>query len=336
MTVGMINAFAQSAYGQSTAMLRLFRHLSANNISVFLNTRFADCDLLHSHSPFYLSLYALRRYADTPHIFTLHTDPAAFPGIPLPVPGVSQLSWEYVLSVLPQYDYITVPTSYLAQRLRVADIGPVSVIPSGVDTHSVYYDPTARERFIAQFGLSDFILTVGRLDDPRKNIRSIVALARQLPAHTFVVIGDIRAGYPPSYWYKHTLMQQAPDNVYWLGYQPFDIVRGAYAAAYCVVHPSYAETEGLTVLEAMACETPVIVRPLPAYHDFLAHGSNALFANSLTEFHTAISQLTSDTPLYRRLAHAGRQTAEQRDSRRVAQQHIALYDQLLNISDTTI
>ena len=79
-------------------------------------------------------------------------------------------------------------------------------------------------------------------------------------------------------------MDAAPGNVLFAGYVPADELRDAYCGADAFVFLSHQETEGISVLEALACGTPTLVRDIPVYDNWLEEGKSVYKADSLTAF----------------------------------------------------
>ncbi len=70
-------------------------------------------------------------------------------------------------------------------------------------------------------------------------------------------------------------MKTIQKNVLFPGYIKGDIIEGAYSAADLFFFPSYEETEGIVVLEALASRQNVLVRDIPVYKGWLSNGRNA-------------------------------------------------------------
>jgi glycosyltransferase involved in cell wall biosynthesis len=155
---------------------------------------------------------------------------------------------------------LTVFVSEASARQALAGAGylrrkPYRVIPGGVDTGHFRPDPAAAERFRAAYGLAGppYLLAVGSLTGDKRYDFLLEVVARLgADAPVFVVCGDgpLRA----------SLEEQARRlgvAARFLGLVPHDLLPGAYGAASCLMHGCAVETFGLSVLEAMACGTPV-------------------------------------------------------------------------------
>ncbi|MBF0215744.1 MAG: glycosyltransferase [Candidatus Omnitrophica bacterium] len=118
------------------------------------------------------------------------------------------------------------------------------VVANGVDKVFFAAEP---EIFIKSYGISDFILSVGRIE-PRKNqlnlIRAVKGSGREL-----VLIGEAVSGYE---WYMEACRKEAGENVRFLGRLDHGsgMLRSAYAACGVFVLPAWFETPGLAALEA--------------------------------------------------------------------------------------
>jgi glycosyltransferase involved in cell wall biosynthesis len=87
--------------------------------------------------------------------------------------------------------------------------------------------------------------------------------------------------------------------------------------------PSYAETFGLVILEALACGRPVVARDIPEFHDIF--GDKILyFANN-----GEAAALLDDRQALQRIAVGARDYTRTFDIRNVAKQHVDLYQTLV-------
>ncbi len=182
-------------------------------------------------------------------------------------------------------DVIITPTPYSKKLLQSYHLEPPIVnISNGIDlTHF------SRRQFQHQsysfrktYGFSEdekLILSVG-LQIKRKGILDFIALARQMPDYTFVWCGTT----PKALMTKAVkqAIKSAPTNVHFLGY--VENMLAAYCESDVFLMLSYEETEGIVMLESLACELPIIVRDIPVYSDWLKDGLHCKKATSIPQF----------------------------------------------------
>ena len=107
-----------------------------------------------------------------------------------------------------------------------------------------------------------------------------------------------------------------PDNVTFTGW--IEDKRGAFAAGDVFCFPAKVENQGLVVLEAMACGTPVVLRDIPVFREYYEDGHDCLLCGTRAEFREALSRLAGDPDLRARLGDNARETARAHGLDRVA------------------
>lgn len=200
----------------------------------------------------------------------------------------------------------------------------ITVIHGGVDTDRFRPQPVTRRRAA---------LYTGRLI-PYKGVHHLIEGVR--PETEVRLAG-------PSYHqeYEHYLHSVAAGkNVHFLGLVLGDALIEEYSAAGVGVLPSvetdlygkhYPKSEilGLVLLEAMACETPVICSRIGGMPELVADGETGLVVppGDSAALGAAVEQVLDDQPLARRLGQAGRQRVLERFTwRSVAQHCLATYE----------
>jgi starch synthase len=138
----------------------------------------------------------------------------------------------------------------------------------------------------------------------------------------------------PSMWAlcQELLSSRARERVEYLGPQPYDQVREHVRRAALCVFPSYAETFGLTWVEAMACAKAVIAYNIGTAPEIIEHNiSGKLIPVGDTErFAQVVHELLTDWEECRRLGLAARRRVESLfASNLVARQSIERYQQVL-------
>lgn len=106
-----------------------------------------------------------------------------------------------------------------------------------------------------------------------------------------------------------------------------------YRRAALFVLPSLFEPFGMTALEAMACNTPVVASRLGGIRNVIESGVNGLLVDpsDTEELAGAMIHLLSEPNFSRRIGSAGRETVRERFSwEAIARRHLELYDGYLN------
>jgi len=189
-------------------------------------------------------------------------------------------------------------------RKYYSDRHELQVIPNTVDTD--FFRPPAsppREKVL---------LYAGRLDY-RKGLLELVAAAPAVisrhPEVRFVLVG---AGPFRARLEQEVEKRGLTARFSFLGgiTDPAAIL-GHYQESYAVVHPSYAEGNPLTVLEAMACGRPVIAAASGFEQGLLEDGTNALLVRpgSPDELAAATLRLLDSPELALRVGQAARKKA---------------------------
>lgn len=200
-------------------------------------------------------------------------------------------------------DVILTPTEYSKNILKSYGIRkPIYSISNGVDTEFFKPSPTRRKIFRDKYQLSNLdkvVISVGHLIE-RKGILDFLKLARETPTIQFIWFGYTDQKLITKNIKK--AIASAPSNVLFAGYVNQNELRDAYCGSDLFAFFSHEETEGIVVLEALACEIPVLVRDISVYKDWLIDNENVYKGNSFKEFkeisynilNRKISDLTSN------------------------------------------
>lgn len=208
-------------------------------------------------------------------------------------------------------DIIITPTEYSKGLLHSYGIQkPVYSLTNGIDTDFFAPSPKARLRFRHKYGLSDnqkVIISAGHFIE-RKGLPEFVEMARKMPEVRFFWFGHTPLSTVP-----HTIRQaieNAPENVSFPGFVSQSDLRDAYCGADLFAFLSQEETEGIVVLEALACGTPTLLRDIPVYNGWLRDGEQVYMASNTGMFvQKAVNILNGALPP---LTEAAIATAESR------------------------
>ena len=167
-----------------------------------------------------------------------------------------------------------------------------------------------REAFRSRYGLREdekVVISVGHTI-ARKGLPEFLELARQMPDVRFFWFGWTDPRLVPAA--IRQVMEEAPANVTFPGFVEPERLREAYCGADVFAFLSHEETEGIVVLEALACGIPVVVRDIPVYQDWLTDGVHVRKARDTAGFRAAVEGILSGT--LPDLTAAGRAVAQAR------------------------
>ncbi len=129
------------------------------------------------------------------------------------------------------------------------------IIPIANGADERFKDSDSKE-FEQKFGLKNFILCVGRIEE-RKNVLSLVHAMKD-SKEKLVIIGNAKEG---SEKYAKKCREEAGKNTVFLGAIPHEssLLASAYAACKVFALPSWYETPGLAALEAGLAGANIVI-----------------------------------------------------------------------------
>lgn len=170
-------------------------------------------------------------------------------------------------------DVVITPSPYSKALLERCGVRrPIHVLSNGVDTRFFAPSVQRRQAFRARYGLGEnekAVLSAGHFI-ARKGLLEFVELARKLPDTRFFWFGYTDLKLVPAEIRR--AIKSAPGNLTFPGFVSREELRDAYCGCDVFAFMSHEETEGIVVLEALACGIPTVVRDIPVYREWLTHG----------------------------------------------------------------
>ncbi len=213
---------------------------------------------------------------------------------------------------------------------------PIDVIPGGVDLNR--FSPMPRGQARAALGLAPnqkILLFVGRI----QRLKGLEVLVR-----AFARLGDLDArllvvGGQPGTSPESREIARLQHLVAKLGIEDRTGFVGAvaheqlplyYAAADVTVMPSSYESFGLVAVESLACGTPVVATRVGGLTSIVHDGETGLLVpwRDAQMFAESLRRVLEDTDLRRRLAANARESVLGYGWDRIADEHLALYEDL--------
>lgn len=242
-----------------------------------ISSPLARADVIHLNTPFPDTLlYGLwARLRGVPIVQWAHSTEEDFRDSFTGANRVAGLFRRWIALLYRRGDVVVTPTDYARQLIsgpRYGITAPIRVLSNGVDTDFFRPDPSARERLRESLGLAPdarVVVSVG-LQIVRKGIVDWVELARRMPETTFIWYGRTDPAMITSTVKR--AIDAAPANCLFPGYVRPETLREAYCGADAFCFLTKEETEGIVLLEALACGASVVLRDIPIYHDWLPDG----------------------------------------------------------------
>jgi len=213
----------------------------------------------------------------------------------------------------------------------------IQVIPNAVDADSFRPIDRAISRNLLNLPQNKKLILFGALSptaDPRKGFRylqqSLQHLATQPNAEQFevVVFGTDAPSRDLGLKLRATFLGRLYDNV---------TLALAYSAADVMVMPSIQDNFAKTVIESMACGTPVVAFNATGAKDCIVHQQNGYMVDcfDVADMAEGIKWIAEDSDRHQILSQNARQTVESKFTLdRQAAQYVQLYRELM--SDTAL
>jgi 1,2-diacylglycerol 3-alpha-glucosyltransferase len=239
----------------------------------YLPRALGELSIVHTHSPFvtgWLGARAARR-AHIPLVFTYHTQLEEYAHyVPFETRATRNAATQLTRAYANTADAVIVPTASMERRLRALGVQTrIVVIPSGIDVE-LFASGRRSDALRARLGVAGhekMVLCVGRLGREKNMELAIEAFARLGdPAVRLVIVGD-----GPHRQALERFAQQAGvlSRTTFGGEFGREALPDTYASADAFLFTSRSETQGLVLVEALACGAPVVAVETPQTREVL-------------------------------------------------------------------
>lgn len=302
--------------------------------------RKADIDIVHSHAIASMGLAAIKTAGDLrlPLVGTYHTmipyGVSLVASKPWSQKLAEKLAWKAIRLFYRPFDLVTAPSEAARKGLEENNVSaPTMVVPNGVDTKR--FNPGVDGRPVRKKlgvgGKEKMILVAGRLSHEKHVdvvVRALPHVLKEVDARLVIT------GRGPADEKVRALVSELglKSKVTFTGFIPNDNLSGYYAAADVLATASTFETQGLALLEGMACGTPAVGARALAIPEAVEEGKNGFLFEPFDSEGCAdkiLRVLTAAPKFYDKWSRNARATAEECSIPRSTDKLLKAYERVL-------
>lgn len=302
-----------------------------------------DIDIIHSHTEFSIGLmskYFSKKFK-IPHIHTYHTmyeDYTHYIYSPSIGQGVfKSIVRNTIRKFLKNMDRIIAPSLKTKNSLLSYGVkNEINIVPTGIDIKSFDKIEQRDKRIIElknKLGIGEYskiILYLGRVSQ-EKSIDVIVdsceMVFNEIEDSKLLIVGD---GPNKKELEKKVNEKKLHNKVIFTGQIPFENVALYYSLANVFVNASKTETQGLTILEAMASNIPIVVYDDLNISGIVEDGKSGRLFKEKKQMSKQIISALNDEKLNKRLTEGALESVDNLSKEKFAQNVEKIYLSLLD------
>lgn len=303
-----------------------------------------NLDIIHSHTEFGVGTFAriIAKQLDIPLVHTYHTMYEDY--VHYITKGYFDKESKKVVEYLTKFycdktaNELIVPTkkTYDLFKEKYGYARSVHIIPTGIDVEKFYREKNNQEKaqlIKKELGITkdDFVIMfVGRMG-LEKSIDFLIenqkSLVKENKNVKLLLIGD---GPDIDNLKELAKKEKVTDNVIFVGRVPWEDISVYYQIPDVFTTASKTETQGLTVLEAMAASLPVVALNDEAFNEVIKDDYNGFLFNNKKEYKNAMIKLMNSKELLNRLSVQARNSVEVHSAKYFAEKVLIVYRKALN------
>ena len=280
--------------GLGKAIKHQMKALEDEHIEYTLNPK-DDYDIIHINT-WFLKSYFMAKKAKKKNkkvVYHAHSTEEDYKNGFIFAKQTSKLIKWWLIKCYSLGDVIVTPTLYskkLLQGYKGLENKKIYAISNGVELDFFYKNKKLGKDFRKKYGYTEddkVIIGIG-LYIERKGIVDFVELAKRMPEYKFIWFGysPLAAATRPVRKAVNTKL----DNLTFAGYVERDMIRAALNGCDLYLFPTFEETEGIPIIEAISCGADAIIRDIPIFDDWLEDGKNVYKAKDIDDFEIKIKK----------------------------------------------
>ncbi len=265
----------QGVASASLETINLIKRNFENNFEIFENEKiFADITHIHSiNLSFFFKIKKLKKHGKV--VGSVHFLPETLEtSLKLPK-FIKKIFYAYIIKMYKNMDYLVTVNPNFIEKLKYYGLNEkkISYIPNFVDDKNFFpLDYEKKQQLKEKYNIKKnkfTVLGVGQLLT-RKGVLDFLKVAEKLKDFEFVWAGGFSFGViSDGYNELKKQVKNPPGNVHFLGIVERNKMNEIYNLADVLFLPSYNELFPMTILEAMNCNIPILVRDIEIYKNIL-------------------------------------------------------------------
>ena len=298
-----------------------------------------NLDIIHSHTEFGVGTFAriMAKQLDIPLVHTYHTMYEDY--VHYITKGYFNNASKKIVEYLTKFycdktaNELIVPTkkTYDLFKKKYGYARSVHIVPTGIDVEKFYRENNNQEEALKLkhelgFKNDDFIiLFVGRMG-LEKNVDFLIRAQKEIVKKNkhikLMLIGD---GPDIDSLKELSKENDLEQYIKFVGRVPWEEISLYYQIPNVFTSASKTETQGLTILEAMAASVPVIALNDDAFNEVIVDDLNGFLFNDEKEYVDIMLKLAKDKEAVDRMSVQARNTAESHSSKYFAEKVLDVY-----------
>lgn len=309
-----------------------------------------DLDVIHSQTEFAIGTFAriFAKQYNIPIVHTYHTMYEDY--VHYITKGHFNRSSKKIVEYLTKFYCDKTITELIVPTKKAYDLFKekynvernIHIIPTGIEVERFYKENINLKKIAElrkKYGLTrkDFIgIFVGRIAE-EKNIPFLINVTQQIiknkPNFKLLIIGD----GPDKENYENLVKdKKCQKNIIFTGKVPWDDIPVYYQLGDIFLSASTTETQGLTIIEAMAASLPSLCINDESFQNTVIDDLNGYLFNDEEECRQCILKIMQDKKLLNSLQRGARTSAEKHSSKYFAEQVLDVYQKAIETQNASL
>lgn len=302
-----------------------------------------NLDIIHSHTEFGIGTFAriIARQLDVPLVHTYHTMYEDY--VHYITKGHFDKSSKKIVEYLTKFYCDKTASELIVPSKKTYDLFKekykfeknVHIVPTGIDVERFYQECLKHDDLVEikrELGLKpeDFVIIfVGRLAKEKSIevlLEAQVSLIEKYPNCKLLIVGS---GPDYEHFIQMSMDLGIEKSVIFTNAIAWEEIPSYYGVADIFATASRTETQGLTVVEAMASSLPVLAFDDESFRDVVVDGLNGYLFKNKKQYRVFVETLITDKKKLHRMKNQARITADEHASKYYAEKVLDVYKSAL-------